>query len=246
MKSTAHFFWKQMTVKIFTTFSLMTPSQFFTELIEEFPMMQEKIKRYDVDESHSNMEAFATYTMNQIMNNNLSELEKCFRFQEQRIEFADDQLINCMTVSYCESMLLGKLGSNMEKIVPLMGPRLRKLYKNYEKYYDGLADGKRLNAAAKLIGDTRLILGYYVISVITSFLVGVFFGFARPNAAAFPVLLGLFFLLIGGIWSLMSLILFVGIKKGSKKVILAHASGLFILGLLIYYWGASGIIAYLD
>lgn len=120
---------------------IMTPDQFYIELVDEFPILKEKLDTWDSDSSHFKMEEFADYTEGQILTNNTIELEKCFRFQEERIESADNNLINCMTVSYCESLLLGGLGTRIENATSLMGPRLLKLYRDYEDYYNGL--GKR-------------------------------------------------------------------------------------------------------
>ncbi len=119
----------------------MTPDQFYNELVDEFPTLKERLGTWDADSAHFKMEEFAVYTKDLILANDLSELERCFHFQEQRIELADDNLINCMTVSYCESLLLGGLGTRSEKATSLMGPRLLKLYRDYENYYNDL--GKR-------------------------------------------------------------------------------------------------------
>jgi hypothetical protein len=116
----------------------MTPDQFYNELVNEFPTLKKELETWDSDSTHFKMEEFAVYTKNRILANDLSELEKCFQFQEQRIELADDNLINCMTVSYCESLLLGGLETRIEKAISLMGPRLLKLYRDYENYYNEL------------------------------------------------------------------------------------------------------------
>ena len=119
----------------------MTPDQFYNELVNEFPTLKERLGTWDADSTHFKMEEFAVYTKDRILANDLFELERCFQFQEQRIDLADDNLINCMTVSYCESLLLGGLGTRSEKATSLMGPRLLKLYRDYENYYYDL--GKR-------------------------------------------------------------------------------------------------------
>ena len=117
----------------------MDPDQFFNELILEFPTLKEKIDDWDSESTHPKMEVFAVYTKDQILMNDLSEIKKCFQFQERRIELADDNLINCITVSYCESILLGRPGTRIEKVTTLMGPRLLKLYTDYEKQIMNLA-----------------------------------------------------------------------------------------------------------
>lgn len=123
----------------------MTPDKFYDELINEFPTLKEKIETWDSNSIHFKMEEFAVYTKNQLLTDNLPELERCFRFQEKRIELADDNLINCMNVSYCESLLLSGLGTRVEQAVRLMGPKLLKLYKDYENYYNGLVKRSEQN-----------------------------------------------------------------------------------------------------
>jgi hypothetical protein len=123
----------------------MTSDQFYNELFNEFPTLQEELETWDSNSTHLKMEVFAVYTKDRILANDLSEVERCFRFQERRIELADDNLINCMTVSYCESLLLGGLGTKIDKATSLMGPRFLKLYKDYENYYNQLGRRSQQN-----------------------------------------------------------------------------------------------------
>ena len=60
-------------------------------------------------------------TIDQIKNKDWNELKRCFDFQELRIEKASDELRNALTVSYCESLLLGEIAGQMKEIVPRMG-----------------------------------------------------------------------------------------------------------------------------
>ena len=124
----------------------MTPENFYSELVDQFPTLKERLDIWDTDSPHMNMEEFADYTKDQLLTGNLSELKRCFQFQEDRIEQADDLLINCMTVSYCEALLLGGLEeTEIEKAISLMGPRLLKLYRDYEDYYNNLGTRSQQN-----------------------------------------------------------------------------------------------------
>jgi hypothetical protein len=118
--------------------SKMNGEEFFNDLILAFPTLKDKILEGASYENHSRMETFARYTMEQIKLRNWDELKKCFEFQESRIELIDSELINALTVSYCESLLLGELSQQMNDIVPRMGTKLQKHYKEYEDYYNDL------------------------------------------------------------------------------------------------------------
>jgi hypothetical protein len=84
------------------------------------------------------MESFAKYTIEQIKSENKSELKKCFDFQESKIDFMDPLLLNALTVSYCEALFLGESRQQMYILVDLMGSKLRKIYDDYEAYYNDL------------------------------------------------------------------------------------------------------------
>lgn len=113
---------------------------FFNELIVSFPMLESKIKEEDSDLIHMRMERFSDYTIEQIEKQNIEELIKCFDFQESRIELLSTELLNALTVSYCESLMLGKCSSKMKDIKIFMPPKLKTVYLNYEKRYNEIVD----------------------------------------------------------------------------------------------------------
>jgi|GEM_PF-1204265 len=116
----------------------MNPAQYFDQLIVAFPVLKEKIDQWEPDMNHFRMEEFAVYTQDQISKRDFSELNRCFEFQETRIDNADDDLLNCLYVSFCESLLLGEMHKEMPGVVPLMGRKLQKLYRDYESYYNDI------------------------------------------------------------------------------------------------------------
>jgi hypothetical protein len=85
------------------------------------------------------MERFADYTIEQVKNNNITELEKCFSFQETKIDLMTSDLRNALVVSYCEALLLGKCADKMKPLINLMPPKLKGIYIDYEKWYNALA-----------------------------------------------------------------------------------------------------------
>lgn len=111
-------------------------STYFRDLTSLFPNLQIDISADDGD--HYNMERFADYTISQIKKTDFLELKKCFDFQENKINNITADLENAMTVSYCESLLLGEVSNLMPTIVKYMGPKLLKMYKDYETHYNNL------------------------------------------------------------------------------------------------------------
>ena len=118
---------------------IINSSQYFNDLIQAFPDLREKVE--NEDGVHSKMECFADYTIEQIKKVDLNELKKCFEFQDVKIPICPE-LENAMTVSYCESLLLGEVGGIMEDFLKYMKPKLLKMYLDYANYYYGLIDGK--------------------------------------------------------------------------------------------------------
>lgn len=116
----------------------MGTGQYFTDLILTFPFLREKIEEEDSSMVHFRMEQFANYTISHIKNRDWQKLKECFDFQEAKIDLVNSDLINAMNVSYCEALLLGEVGGQMEGIVSLMGPKLHGLYKEYQEYYNEL------------------------------------------------------------------------------------------------------------
>ncbi len=116
----------------------MNEKIFFDQLIVEFPKIKTYIESEDPDLVHLKMEIFADYTIEQIQKENISELKKCFAFQENRIDLMNSVLKNALIVSFCESMLLGKCSNKMEEVKMYMPNKLKLEYLEYEKYYNNL------------------------------------------------------------------------------------------------------------
>jgi hypothetical protein len=117
----------------------MNADEYFKDLILTFPILKDKIEEENSDMIHMRMEVLSDYTIDEIKNKDWNELKRCFDFQELRIEKASDELRNALTVSYCESLLLGEIAGQMKEIVPRMGTKLKTLYREYEDYYNDLA-----------------------------------------------------------------------------------------------------------
>lgn len=115
-------------------------STYFRDLTSSFPALQARISSDDGD--HFNMERFADYTIAQIKKADFNELKKCFDFQENKISSINADIENAMTVSYCESLLLGEVSKVMPQMVKYMGPKLLKMYRDYEAHYDNLGRKK--------------------------------------------------------------------------------------------------------
>jgi hypothetical protein len=113
----------------------MNSEEYFSKLIAEFPILKAEIENEDSEMIHTRMEIFSDYNIEQIKVHNISELKRCFDFQESCIEKLSLELINALNVSYCESLLLGKYSSEMNEIIKLMKPKLKETYTEYEKYY---------------------------------------------------------------------------------------------------------------
>lgn len=112
----------------------MTNDEYFVELAVHFPAISD-ILEDDPSMIHFRMERFAEYTIGQIINNNLLEVNRCFSFQELRIGSMSPELLNALNVSNCEALLLGDTANKMSEITSIMPPRLLNEYKLYEKYY---------------------------------------------------------------------------------------------------------------
>jgi hypothetical protein len=117
--------------------SLMTNDEFFTKLAHHFPFLSDILEE-DSSMIHFKLERFAEYTIDQIINNNLPELNRCFSFLEARIGTMSPELINALNVSYFEALLLGEAAYKMPEITALMPPKLVNGYVSYEKYYQEL------------------------------------------------------------------------------------------------------------
>ncbi len=116
----------------------MNADKYFELLIQDFPIIQRDIEEEDSDMVHMRMEVFADYTIEQIKNKNFNELERCFSFQESKIDLINSDLENALIVSYCESMLLGSVANQMGKMIDYMPIKLKAKYIDYENYYNEL------------------------------------------------------------------------------------------------------------
>jgi len=116
----------------------MDADEYYKDLILSFPTLKKKIEEEDSTMIHMRMEVFADYTIDQIKRKDWNELKRCFDFQESRIEKLNSELVNALTVSYCEALLLGEMAGQMKEITPKMETKLEKLYKEYEDYYTDL------------------------------------------------------------------------------------------------------------
>lgn len=122
----------------------MTNDTYFESMITEFPTIRQAILEEDIEMIHFRMERFADYTIEQIKLKNETEIFRCFDFQESKIDLMSAELINALTVSYCESLLLGECANQMTKTKNLMPTKLRNIYLDYEKWYMELVE-KNIN-----------------------------------------------------------------------------------------------------
>lgn len=121
----------------------MTNDNYFNDLLIQFPSLKPIIIEEDADMIHMRMERFADYTIEQIKNDNVAELKKCFAFQETKIDSMTSGLRNTLLVSYCEALLLGECADKMKSLINLMPPKLKSMYIDYEKWYNDLAEKSR-------------------------------------------------------------------------------------------------------
>ena len=121
----------------------MTSDNYFNDLIIQFPLLKPIITEEDADMINMRMERFADYTIEQIKNDNITELKKCFSFQETKVDLMTSDLRNALVVSYCEALLLGEYADKMKSLTDLMPPKLKDIYLDYEKWYNDLAEKSR-------------------------------------------------------------------------------------------------------
>ena len=117
----------------------MSPDKYFELLVIDFPQIKNEIEEEDSDMIHMRMERFAEYTIEQIKSRKYEEVKRCFNFQESKIDLINSDLENALLVSYCESMLLGSVANQMDKIIGLMPSKLKTKYMDYETYYYSLS-----------------------------------------------------------------------------------------------------------
>lgn len=121
----------------------MTNENYFNDLVIQFPLLKSIIIEEDADMIYMRMERFADYTIEQIKTDNITELKKCFSFQETKIDFMTSNLRNALVVSYCEALLFGECADKMKSLTNLMPPKLKDIYIGYEKWYNDLAEKSR-------------------------------------------------------------------------------------------------------
>lgn len=110
--------------------------------METFPLLRDKIAE-EYESVHFRMVRFADYTIEQIKKGNIAELNRCFDFQESMIRYISAELENALTVSYCESLMLGSVSSQMDEILKIMPDKLQKHYLSYKKWHDNLVEKSR-------------------------------------------------------------------------------------------------------
>lgn len=118
----------------------MTNDNYFNDLVIQFPLLKSKIMEDDAEMVHFRMERFADYTIEQIKKGDITELNKCFSFQETNIDLMPSDLRNALVVSYCEALLLGECADKMKSLINLMPPKLKDIYIDYEKWYNDLVE----------------------------------------------------------------------------------------------------------
>lgn len=113
---------------------------FFELAINEFPLLEKKMDEWENEYFHMRMEIFSEYTIEQIKNNNIAELMKCFNFIEYKIDIINAELENALNVSYCENLLLGNASEEMDRIADIMPVKLKTICLNYKLYYHNLIE----------------------------------------------------------------------------------------------------------
>ncbi len=121
----------------------MTNDDFFNDLVIQFPLIKLDILENDSELIHLRMERFADYSNKQIEENGISELKKCFEFQESKIDFMNSDLKNALVVSYCEALLLGEYADKMKELKGLMPMKLSKIYLDYEQWYNDIVENHK-------------------------------------------------------------------------------------------------------
>lgn len=109
---------------------------FFSDLSIQFSKVSTEFD--SEDGNHYKLERFADYTIQQIKENNIEELKKCFDFIESRLESVTPEIENALNVSYCEALLLyddNKKGMEIKNVMP---NKLMQFYLDYKNYYDSL------------------------------------------------------------------------------------------------------------
>ena len=111
---------------------------YFESMSSNFPQIKNELEEEDLDMVFSKMEIFATYSNNQINKGDTDELTRCFNFQETEYSSMNFLLLNALSVSYCEALLLGDNRFEMANIKVTMPQKLKAHYLEYEKYYNDL------------------------------------------------------------------------------------------------------------
>ena len=129
---------KHTIIKPKVTIQKIDNKEYFDDLEKEFSSIASEVNSNRTYGEHIAMEDFAMYTKIQIDNKNYDEMQRCFQFQEIRIDNLNDGLLNALVVSYCESLLLGHVSSEMKILKNKLPPKLKKVYDSYEYHYFNL------------------------------------------------------------------------------------------------------------
>jgi hypothetical protein len=111
----------------------ITTEQYFKELIRQFPNLKKEMDEWEPEYSHMKMECFASFTSLQLKEHNHTEFMRCLAFQESMIEVMNDELQNCLYVSYCETLL--EYVDEMKEKTKFMPPKFREKYETYARHY---------------------------------------------------------------------------------------------------------------
>lgn len=113
---------------------------YFDKMGDKFPTIQKLIEEEDLDMVFSRMEIFAEYTNANIAADNKPEIIRCFEFQESEYLNMNELLLNALSVSYCEALLLGENSSVISEYIELMPTKLKKHYLDYEHFYTNISN----------------------------------------------------------------------------------------------------------
>jgi hypothetical protein len=112
---------------------------YFDKIGTHFPSIKNELEEENIETVFGKMEIFAAYTNAQITTNNKSEIIRCFEFQENEYQNMNDLLLNALSVSYCEALLIGENSSVISEYVNIMPTNLKNHYLKYEEYYRNLS-----------------------------------------------------------------------------------------------------------
>jgi hypothetical protein len=86
-----------------------------------------------------------------------------------------------------------------------------------------------------MTSNSKLIWGVYLTAFMLVILSGLVFGFTHSHTPPMPFALGVIFVLLGLMWTLIDLVILLTRKTGTIKMFLAHFGGLAINGGYVFY-----------